>query len=200
MRNRYGWSNVIHEHDLPWVDRPDVYRIFFGDEGLVESGGEATWVPDSCPSTSKPSAACSTATTRPRSASAASRAAGDRTRAGVLRADRRAWALQIGTSVAERRDAGRLRQHAGRLRREVQVPSRGLAPSAADPGPARASTHTPVRPSRTESATKRTRAIGSARTAGPRCSRGAGGRCGVRYDWTQYPTRPAATSGPSSRT
>jgi hypothetical protein len=49
MRNRYGWSNVIHEHDLPWVDRPDVYRIFFGDEGLVESGGEATWVPDFLP-------------------------------------------------------------------------------------------------------------------------------------------------------
>jgi hypothetical protein len=49
MRNRYGWSNVLHEHDLPWVDRPDVYRIFFGDEGLVESGGEATWVPDFLP-------------------------------------------------------------------------------------------------------------------------------------------------------
>jgi hypothetical protein len=49
MRNRYGWSNVLHEHDLPWIDRPDVYRIFFGDEGLVESGGEATWVPDFLP-------------------------------------------------------------------------------------------------------------------------------------------------------
>ena len=49
MRNRYGWSNVVHEHDLPWVDRPDVYRIFFGEEGLVEKGGEATWVPDFLP-------------------------------------------------------------------------------------------------------------------------------------------------------
>ena len=49
MRNRFGWSNVVHEHDLPWVDRPDVYRIFLGDEGLVEKGVEATWVPDFLP-------------------------------------------------------------------------------------------------------------------------------------------------------
>ncbi len=45
MRNRYGWSNAIHEHDLPWVDRPAVYRYFFGQEGLVEDGMEVTWVP-----------------------------------------------------------------------------------------------------------------------------------------------------------
>src|SRR5262245_48690279 len=44
MRNRYGWSNAIHEHDLPWVDRPAVYRYFFGQEGLVEDGVEFTWV------------------------------------------------------------------------------------------------------------------------------------------------------------
>ena len=49
MRNRFGWSNVIHEHDLPWVDRPDVYRVFLGEEGLVEKGVEATWVPDFLP-------------------------------------------------------------------------------------------------------------------------------------------------------
>jgi hypothetical protein len=49
MRNRFGWSNVIHEHDLPWVDRPDVYRAFLGEEGLVEKGMEATWVPDFLP-------------------------------------------------------------------------------------------------------------------------------------------------------
>ena len=49
MRNRFGWSNVIHEHDLPWVDRPDVYRVFFGEEGLAEKGMEATWVPDFLP-------------------------------------------------------------------------------------------------------------------------------------------------------
>jgi hypothetical protein len=49
MRNRFGWSNPLHDHDLPWVDRPDVYRVFFGPEGLVEKGGEATWVPDFLP-------------------------------------------------------------------------------------------------------------------------------------------------------
>ena len=49
LRNRFGWSNVIHEHDLPWSDRPDVYRIFLGEEGLKEKGVEATWVPDFLP-------------------------------------------------------------------------------------------------------------------------------------------------------
>jgi len=49
MRNRFGWSNVVHEHDLPWVDRPDVYRAFLGEEGLTEKGVEATWVPDFLP-------------------------------------------------------------------------------------------------------------------------------------------------------
>jgi hypothetical protein len=46
MRARYGWSNQIHEHDLPWTDRPGVLRTYFGAEGLVENGFEATWVPD----------------------------------------------------------------------------------------------------------------------------------------------------------
>ena len=46
MRNRFGYSNEIHEHDLAWVDRPNVMRNFFGPEGLVEKGMEATLVPD----------------------------------------------------------------------------------------------------------------------------------------------------------
>ncbi|MBI1846279.1 MAG: hypothetical protein HYR86_04820 [Candidatus Rokubacteria bacterium] len=45
MRNRFGWSNIIHEHDLPWVDRPDVYRVFLGEDGLREKGLEVTWLP-----------------------------------------------------------------------------------------------------------------------------------------------------------
>jgi uncharacterized coiled-coil protein SlyX len=49
MRNRFGYSNEFHEHDLPWVDRPNVMRNFFGDEGLVEKGMEATFVPDFLP-------------------------------------------------------------------------------------------------------------------------------------------------------
>jgi len=49
MRNRFGWSNAIHEHDLPWIDRPDVYRVFLGEEGLKEKGVEGTWIPDFLP-------------------------------------------------------------------------------------------------------------------------------------------------------
>jgi hypothetical protein len=45
MRVRFGLTNQIHEHDLPFIDRPDVLTQFFGQEGLVEKGGEATWVP-----------------------------------------------------------------------------------------------------------------------------------------------------------
>jgi hypothetical protein len=44
MRNRFGLTNVIHEHDLPFIDRPNVLRRFFGDEGLIEKGVEVTWV------------------------------------------------------------------------------------------------------------------------------------------------------------
>lgn len=46
MRNRFGYSNVIHEHDLPWVDRPNALRNFLGDDGLQEKGLEVTIVPD----------------------------------------------------------------------------------------------------------------------------------------------------------
>ncbi len=28
MRNRFGYSNVLHEHDLPWIDRPNALRNF----------------------------------------------------------------------------------------------------------------------------------------------------------------------------
>lgn len=45
MRNRFGLTNVIHEHDLPFIDRPNVLVRFFGEEGLVEKGAEFTWVP-----------------------------------------------------------------------------------------------------------------------------------------------------------
>jgi hypothetical protein len=46
VRNRFGYSNEYHAHDLPWIDRPNAFRIFFGDEGLNEKGLEATVVPD----------------------------------------------------------------------------------------------------------------------------------------------------------
>src|SRR5262245_55461825 len=45
MRNRFGLTNEIHEHDLPFIDRPNVMVRFFGEEGLAETGVEATWIP-----------------------------------------------------------------------------------------------------------------------------------------------------------
>lgn len=45
MRPRFGTLNLVHEEDLPQVDRPDVLRRFFGDEQLVaEKGVEPFWV------------------------------------------------------------------------------------------------------------------------------------------------------------
>src|SRR5436309_10601187 len=46
MRNRFGYTNEIHEHDLPWIDRPNALRNFFGGDGLAEKGIELTLVPD----------------------------------------------------------------------------------------------------------------------------------------------------------
>ncbi|HET8575629.1 MAG TPA: OmpH family outer membrane protein [Methylomirabilota bacterium] len=45
MRNRFGLTNVTHEHDLPFIDRPNVLVRFLGEDGLTEKGFEATWVP-----------------------------------------------------------------------------------------------------------------------------------------------------------
>lgn len=44
MRNRFGYINVQHEDALPWPDRPNVLRNFFGEEGLQEKGFEGTIV------------------------------------------------------------------------------------------------------------------------------------------------------------
>jgi hypothetical protein len=46
MRNRFGLLNEVHQHALPQTDRPNVLTRFFGEEGLTESGGELSWVPD----------------------------------------------------------------------------------------------------------------------------------------------------------
>src|SRR5256712_9702582 len=46
MRNRFCHSNEGHEQDLPWIDRPNALRNFFGGEGLKEKGVEVTLVPD----------------------------------------------------------------------------------------------------------------------------------------------------------
>ncbi len=44
MRNRFGYLNEFHQHDRPFIDNPDVYVQFFGDEGLAEDGAELAWV------------------------------------------------------------------------------------------------------------------------------------------------------------
>jgi hypothetical protein len=44
MRNRFGYLNEFHQHDRPFIDNPNVYVQFFGDEGLAEDGAELAWV------------------------------------------------------------------------------------------------------------------------------------------------------------
>ena len=45
MRPRFGTLNVVHDDDLPQVDRPAVLRRFFGESQLEgERGAEAFWV------------------------------------------------------------------------------------------------------------------------------------------------------------
>jgi hypothetical protein len=44
MRLRWGYLNEFHQHDRPFIDNPDVWVLFFGEEGLVENGGELAWV------------------------------------------------------------------------------------------------------------------------------------------------------------
>jgi hypothetical protein len=44
MRLRWGYLNEFHQHDRPFIDNPNVLVKFFGDEGLVENGGELAWV------------------------------------------------------------------------------------------------------------------------------------------------------------
>ncbi len=44
MRNRFGLLNERHQHDLPQIDRPNALVRFFGEEQLVESGAEMSWL------------------------------------------------------------------------------------------------------------------------------------------------------------
>ncbi len=46
LHNRFGYANLFHDHDLPWIDRPNVLRNFLDDGGLIEKGAELTVVPD----------------------------------------------------------------------------------------------------------------------------------------------------------
>jgi hypothetical protein len=44
MRNRFGLLNQFHREGLPQPDQPNVLTRFLGEEGLVETGAELTWV------------------------------------------------------------------------------------------------------------------------------------------------------------
>lgn len=44
MRNRFGLLNQFHREGLPQPDQPNVLTRFLGEEGLVESGVELTWI------------------------------------------------------------------------------------------------------------------------------------------------------------
>ncbi|MFZ0034408.1 MAG: hypothetical protein WAK60_05415 [Sedimentisphaerales bacterium] len=40
----FGKANMFHTHAMPWVDRPNVLRKFFDDEGLNDGGAEVSWL------------------------------------------------------------------------------------------------------------------------------------------------------------
>ena len=40
----FGKANMFHTHAMPWVDKPNVIRKFFGDEGLNDGGAELSWL------------------------------------------------------------------------------------------------------------------------------------------------------------
>ena len=115
MRNRYGWSNVIHEHDLPWVDRPGrvSHLLRRGWAGRARAA-RRRWVPDSFRSISRSWAASFNGDNET--------AFGyGRLTAPLVTGRVRAFfdltdtmALQVGTSVASERTPRPAAQHAGR--------------------------------------------------------------------------------------
>jgi hypothetical protein len=40
----FGKANQLHTHSMPWVDKPNVIRDFFGEEGMSEAGAELSWL------------------------------------------------------------------------------------------------------------------------------------------------------------
>jgi hypothetical protein len=40
----FGKANMFHTHAMPWVDKPNVIRKFFGDDGLNDGGAELSWL------------------------------------------------------------------------------------------------------------------------------------------------------------
>ena len=44
IRERFGKTNQIHLHALPWIDYPLVTKNYFGAEGLMGDGAEVSWL------------------------------------------------------------------------------------------------------------------------------------------------------------
>jgi len=43
-RAEFGRANATHRHALPWVDYPLVLKRYFGEEGLLGTGAEVSWL------------------------------------------------------------------------------------------------------------------------------------------------------------
>lgn len=46
FRSGFGRFNAFHTHDWDFVDEPLPYRFFIGGEGLIEKGGQLTYLPN----------------------------------------------------------------------------------------------------------------------------------------------------------
>ena len=44
FKEAVGRINPVHSHALPFVDKPDAYAQFFGEEGLKGDGASLTWL------------------------------------------------------------------------------------------------------------------------------------------------------------
>ncbi len=44
FKQSLGRLNLVHPHALPFIDMPDVYKNFFGEEGLKGDGISASWL------------------------------------------------------------------------------------------------------------------------------------------------------------
>lgn len=44
FRAEFGRANPTHLHALPWIDYPFVIQDYFGDEGLIGTGAELSWL------------------------------------------------------------------------------------------------------------------------------------------------------------
>ena len=214
MRNRFGLMNQIHDHDLPFIDRPDVLVQFFGRRGAGRNGrrghvGAAAALLRGA--ARRPLQRRQRDRLRPRQHQVPAR---HRARADVLRARglRRAPARHVGRQRAAGRPA---EQSHPRLGRQVQVSRRRAgsircSPSAAscsircarsrppgDRGDDRRgrSRRSRARPGRKQTLNRVGWYLLWRGPALPLRAGSAGFSPGFRYDWTEYPTDAGSPVG-----